>query len=141
VLAQDQRELGIYSSLLVQGVEHSTVTTRKDSKLKPNKANFQPQETPKPRRTMRRVGTIKNAIKNPKNVGERLASKRLKNNLSQAEVAERVQISNDETQAITAICRSTYSMYESGQVIPSLAMIEALAKVFRCSPGWLAFGH
>jgi transcriptional regulator with XRE-family HTH domain len=90
---------------------------------------------------MRRVGTIKNKIENPKNLHERLVFKRLENHLSQQQVAERVQFINKKQQSTGVIQRSTYSMYENGDTVPDLSKIEELAKALGCRPAWLAFGE
>jgi transcriptional regulator with XRE-family HTH domain len=95
----------------------------------------------KERQTMHRVGTVKGQIEQPKNLGERLVSRRLELKLSQAQVAEQVTFWNDKKQEWVILSRSAYCMYESGDVVPDLAKVEQIAKALKCAPQWLAFAE
>jgi transcriptional regulator with XRE-family HTH domain len=94
----------------------------------------------KERPAMHRVGTIKGRIEEPKNLGERLISRRLELKLSQGQVADQVSFWNQTKQDWGTLSRSAYCMYESGDVVPDIPKIEQLAKALKCAPQWLAFG-
>jgi len=60
--------------------------------------------------------------------------------LSQLEVAERIVFWNNKQQQKKTLSRSAYCMYESGEVTPDLDKLITLARIFRVTPQWLAFG-
>jgi transcriptional regulator with XRE-family HTH domain len=89
---------------------------------------------------MHRVGTIKGQIPEPKNLAERLISRRLELKMAQGEVAAQVQFWNDKKKEWVTLSRSAYCMYESGDVVPDIAKIEQISKALKCEPEWLTFG-
>lgn len=91
-------------------------------------------------RVMHRKGSLKGRIEDPKNLQERLASRRLDLDMSQEGVAEQVSFWNARKQERKTLSRSAYCMYESGDVVPDLDKIKTLANILRCTPEWLAFG-
>lgn len=98
------------------------------------------EKEPTERPPMHRVGSVKGRIVEPKNLNERLISRRLELNMSQGKVAEQVWFWNAQLQEQVELSRSAYCMYESGDVVPNLAKIVQIAAALRCDPAWLAFG-
>lgn len=78
-----------------------------------------------------------------KTFAERLTQKRLEKNLTQAEIAAEITFipkSGVRQGEKCTLSRNAYCMYELGEVEPSLAVIEGLAKVLGVASAWLAFG-
>jgi transcriptional regulator with XRE-family HTH domain len=60
---------------------------------------------------------------------------------TQSDLADSVnKVLLDQGFNFPAFSKVTVSRWEAGKTEPSLATIAALAAVFRCDPGWLAFG-
>ena len=79
----------------------------------------------------------------PKNLGERVYSARLEasaaqhRRISQVDLGVMVARALGEKRAISA---ATVSRWESGDALPSVPTVAAIAKVCGVDPGWMAFG-
>lgn len=105
-------------------------------KTRPGKA----EADAKAKGPMHRKGSLKGHIDNPTSLPERLTSRRMELNLSQADVAGRVRFYNKKAAEWKDLSRSAYCMYESGDVTPDVDKITTLAEILQCTPQWLAFG-
>lgn len=97
-------------------------------------------ETDKVKGPMHRKGSIKGMIDNPTTLEERLTSRRMELNMSQADVASKIRFHNKKQGEWKVLSRSAYCMYESGDVLPDVDKIVSLAEALQCTPEWLAFG-
>lgn len=89
---------------------------------------------------MHRKGSLKGMIANPTTMQERMTSRRLELDLSQAEVASKIRFYNKKQSEWKTLSRSAYCMYETGDVLPDIEKIITLAEALQCTPEWLAFG-
>jgi transcriptional regulator with XRE-family HTH domain len=97
------------------------------------------RQAPEPK-VMHRKGSLKGLVTNPKTLADRLISRRQALDLSQENVAEQIRFWNNKQHCMKTLSRSAYCMYESGEVTPDLNKLGLLAKVLKCSVGWLALG-
>lgn len=89
---------------------------------------------------MHRKGSLKGMIDNPTTLEERLTSRRMELDMSQADVASKIRFHNKKAGEWKTLSRSAYCMYESGDVLPDVDKIVSLAEALQCTPEWLAFG-
>ncbi|UTC29029.1 putative HTH domain DNA-binding protein [Brevundimonas phage vB_BpoS-Marchewka] len=89
---------------------------------------------------MHRKGSLKGMIDNPTTMQERMTSRRMELDMSQAEVAAKIRFYNRRQAEWKVLSRSAYCMYETGDVLPDIEKIVTLAEALQCSPEWLAFG-
>lgn len=95
---------------------------------------------------LHRVGSLVHdkILDKPKTIGQRMTARRMQLHMTQEAVAEKVVFTpktgsrmNDEV----VLSRNAYCMYETDSSEPSIDKIEAIAKVLKVTPNWLAFGQ
>lgn len=96
------------------------------------------------------------ALEHPKTIGERIAARRKELNLTQAEVAEMVSLTQQsDSRKDTStkpgwvakqagesrpLSRTAYIMYETDSVKPQFPVLEQIALALRAAPEYIAFG-
>ena len=110
------------------------------STLEATRSTKSAHTTPKVKGPMHRKGSVRGQIANPTTMQERMTSRRMELDMSQADVASQIDFFNKKQGEWKTLSRSAYCMYESGDVLPDIDKIVSLAKALQCSPEWLAFG-